>query len=174
MSSRVDNFGGFRVSLDLNRPLLKNVLAMRFSAVYNETGYVRKPSVDRTNRQQMAVTFRPHRTTTLTVSLEHFHQFGQRANSLTPRDSLTLWRSRGSPTWDPITFTGTITGVKQPVGVMPFGLAGGFGATRILQFIDNGKIELITKAANVNNPLLGLTMTQQMVSISGELSGGSL
>lgn len=174
LSSRVDNFGGFRVSLDLNRPLLKNVLAMRFSAVYNETGYVRKPSVDRTNRQQMAVTFRPHRTTTLTVSLEHFHQFGQRANSLTPRDSLTLWRSRGSPTWDPITFTGTINGVKQPVGVIPFGLAGGFGATRILQFIDNGKIELITKAANVNNPLLGLTTTQQMVSISGELSGGPL
>ena len=172
--TRVDSVGGFRASVDINRPIIRNKLAVRFSSVYNETGYVRKPSVDRTNRQQLALTFRPFRSTTFNASLEHFHEFAVRANSLTPRDSTTLWKSRGSPTWDPITFTGTVNGVKLAQGTIPTGLAGGFGATRILQFIDAGAIQLITKAANVNNPGLGLTTTQQMVSISGEASGGPL
>ncbi len=174
IQTRFDSYGGYRASIDLNRPLISNKLGFRFSAVYNETGYVRKPSVDRTNRQQYALTYKPFRTTSITASLEHFHEFAQRANSLTPRDSVTLWKSRGSPTWDPITQTGTINGVRQAGTAIPTGLAGGFGNTRILQFIDNGKIELITKAANVNNPTLGLTTAQQMVSISGELAAGPL
>ncbi|MBI5770591.1 MAG: hypothetical protein HZA93_22630 [Verrucomicrobia bacterium] len=172
--ARVDSYGGFRTSMDLNRPLVRNKLGFRFSAVYNETGYVRKPSVDRTNRQQYAFTYRPFRSTSFNASLEHFHEFAQRANSLTPRDSVTLWKSRGSPTWDPITQTGTINGVRQAGTAIPTGLAGGFGATRILQFIDGGKIQLITKAANVANPTLGLTTAQQMVSVSGELAAGPL
>jgi hypothetical protein len=171
---RVDSYGGFRTSIDLNRPLIRDKFAVRFSAVYNETGFVRKPSLDRTDRQQLAVTIRPFRNTTINASLEHFHEWAQRANSLTPRDSVSLWKSRGSPTWDPITFTGTVNGVRLAQNVIPTGLAGGFGATRILQFIDNGKIELITKAANPNNTILGLSTNQQMVSVSGELAAGPL
>ena len=174
LQTRVDSYGGYRASIDLNRPLIRNKVGVRFSAVYNETGYVRKPSVDRTNRQQIAVTVRPFRNTTLNASIEHFHEWAQRANSVTPRDTISLWRSRGSPTWDPITQTGTVNGVRQTGTAIPTGLVGGFGATRILQFIDNGKIELITKAANVNNPTLGLTTAQQMVSPSGEVAAGPL
>jgi hypothetical protein len=172
--SRVDSYGGFRTSLDLNRPLIRNILSMRVSAVYNETGYIRKPSVDRTNRQQIAFTFRPFKKTTLTASAERFSEFAVRANSITPRDSISLWKSRGSPTWDPITRIGTINGVAQPVGTTPAGLAGGFGATRILEYIDDGKIQLITKASNPNNTALGLTTTQAMVSISNEAAAGPL
>jgi outer membrane receptor protein involved in Fe transport len=171
---RVDSYGGFRSSIDVNRPLISGKAALRFSAVYNETGYVRKPSVDRTNRQQLALTLRPFKTTTITGSFERFHEWANRANSITPRDSISLWKSRGSPTWDPIARVGTINGVAQPVGTIPAGLSGGFGATRILEFIDNGQIQLITKAANPNNPTLGLTTTQQMVSISNEAAAGPL
>jgi len=171
---RVDSFGGFRASMDINRPLWDRKVALRVSAVYNETGYRRKPSIDRTDRQQIAVTYRPFKPTTFSASFERFHEFAVRANSITPRDSVSLWRSRGSPTWNPITRIGTINGVPQPVGTIPAGLAGGFGATRILEFVDDHAIQLITKAANPNNTLLGLTTAQQMVSISNEAAAGPL
>ena len=170
--TRLDSYGGYRASLDLNRVLIRNKLGVRFSAVYNETGYIRKPSVDRTNRQQYAFTFRPFPTTSINASFEAFNEFAQRANSVSPRDNVSVWKSRGSPTWDPITFTGTVNGVRLAPNVIPPGLADGFGNTRILQFIDNGKIELITKAANPNNPALGLTATQRMLSPSGEVAAG--
>jgi outer membrane receptor protein involved in Fe transport len=88
LQTRVDSYGGYRASIDLNRPILRDKLALRFSAVYNEVGYVRKPSVDRTNRQQIALTFRPFKNSTFNASVEQFHEFAQRANSLTPRDSI--------------------------------------------------------------------------------------
>ena len=175
---RVDSFGGFRTSLDLNRPLFDKKLAVRFSAVYNETGYLRKPSVDRTDRQQIAVTYRPFRTTTINASYERFHEFANRANSITPRDSISLWRSRGSPTWDLRTLTYTVNGVRSaPItnnNQLPLGLASGFGATRVLEFIDAGAIQLITRGNNPANSALGLTALNSMVSISNEAAGGPL
>lgn len=172
--ARVDSYGGFRSSIDLNRAVIANKLAVRFSAVYNEVGYVRKPSVDRTTRQQFAVTIRPFRNTTINASIENFHEYAQRANSLTPRDNVSVWKSRGSPTWDPITFTGTSNGVRLAPNVIPAGLADGFGNTRILQFIDGDRIQLITKAANPANPTLGLTATQRMLSPTGDSLSGPL
>ena len=169
---RFDSYGGIRGSIDLNRSLIANKLAVRFSAVYNEVGYVRKPSVDRTTRQQIAVTFRPFRNTTITGSFENFHQYAQRANSLTPRDNVSVWKARGGATWDPITFTATANGQRfvNPTAatLTSLGLADGFGNTRILQFLDGDRIQLITRAANPNNPALGLTATQRMVSPSGD------
>src|SRR5207247_1363606 len=38
VATRVDSYGGFRASIDLNRPLVPNRLALRFSAAYNEVG----------------------------------------------------------------------------------------------------------------------------------------
>jgi hypothetical protein len=176
--ARVDSYGGWRASLDLNRPLFKNKLAVRVSAVYNEQGFIRKPSVDRTNRQQFSLTYKPFTKTTINGSFERFSEYAQRANSITPRDAISVWKSRGSPTWDPITFTATVNGVRQAPAVnaaaLPPGLSDGFGATRILQFIDNGRFEIITKASNPNNPALGLTTTQRMVSLSNESLAGPL
>ena len=56
---RGDNYGGYRTSLDLNRPLFKNKLAVRLSGVYQSTGYERKPSADVTKRQQGTITYKP-------------------------------------------------------------------------------------------------------------------
>ena len=178
LQTRFDNFGGHRASIDLNRVIIRDKLAVRFSAVYNETGYVRKPSVDRTNRQQYALKIKPFATTSINASFESFHEFAQRANSVTPRDTVSLWKSRGSPTWDPLTFTATVNGQKfvnpNAATLTQLGLADGFGNTRILEFIDAGQIQLITKAVNPNNPLLGLTATQRMLSPSGEVAAGPL
>ena len=172
--ARFDNYGGFRTSLDLNRPLIRNKLSLRFSAVYNETGYLRKPSVDRTNRQQIAFTARPFRGTTLTGSFEQFHEWANRANSLTPRDSISLWLSRGSPTWDPFTRIGKVNGVPGAVGVVPTGINTGFGGGRVLEYIADGRIQLITRGANPNNAALGLTTTQSLAASSTEGAAGPL
>jgi hypothetical protein len=172
--ARVDSYGGFRTSLDLNRPLIRNKLSLRFSAVYNETGYLRKPSVDRTNRQQIAFTARPFKGTTLTGSFEQFHEWANRANSMTPRDSITLWQSRGSPTWDPFARIGKVNGVAGAVGTVPTGINTGFGGGRVLEYIADGRIQLITRGANPNNTTLGLTTTQSMAASSTEAAAGPL
>ena len=111
VQARIDNFGGWRTSLDVNRPLLRNKLAVRVSGVYEEKGYVRKPSIDQTNRWQGAVTYKPLKSTTIRLTYETYHNYNQRPNSTPPRDAVTYWRQSGSPTWDPVTFRPTVNGV---------------------------------------------------------------
>lgn len=177
--TRVDSFGGYRASFDLNRPLLKNKLAARISAVYDEKGFVRKPSVDRTTRQQIALTYRPFRTTTVNASFESFHEYAQRANAITPRDTISLWRSRGSPTWDPISLTYTVNGVRSApltnINQLPLGLSGlGSSNARILQYIDNGTINTMMRGANTANAALGTSTLQQFVQSSNVQVDGPL
>jgi outer membrane receptor protein involved in Fe transport len=170
---RGDSYGGFRTTIDINRPIIRNKLALRFSAVYNETGYVRKPSVDRTNRQQMALTYAPFRTTRISASVEGFHEWAQRANSLTPRNSLDGWIANGRPTYDPVTNTSTVNGTTI-TGLAP-GLSGlGSSNVRILQYIDGGTINYMEHGNIGAVATLGVTAEQFSESSSDPLSGGSL
>ncbi|HVS52024.1 MAG TPA: TonB-dependent receptor plug domain-containing protein [Opitutaceae bacterium] len=176
---RGDSYGGFRTSVDLNRPIVRNKLSVRFSAVYNETGYVRKPSVDRTNRQQIAVTYRPFHNTTINGSFEWFHEFAQRANSITPRDTITPWKAAGSPTWDPVSRTYFVNGVRSaPItntNLLPAGLSGlGSSNARILQYIDDGQIAFMMRGANTANATLGQTTMQQFLQSSNASLAGPL
>jgi hypothetical protein len=182
-STRVDSYDGYRVSMDLNRALLRNKLAFRFSAVYNETGYVRKPSVDRTNRQQFAVNVRPFKKTSINGSFEMFHEFAQRANSLTPRDTITNWRNNGSPTYDwgggafaaNGTATGgrfTINGVLQPAittmtNNVPAGIALlGSSNARNIQLIDDGKVYAFMRGGQPNNNAAAVDQFTQSAGVN--------
>ena len=154
VSVRFDSVGGYRGTLDLNRPLIQNKLSLRLSTVYEEKGYVRKPSVDRINRQTIGLTFRPFPTTTISGSYERFGEWAQRANSVTPRDTITPWRANGSPTWDWTSRTFTVRGVRQapttafatntPAGIVGLGGSG----VRVLQYIDDGKINFMMRGNN--------------------------
>jgi hypothetical protein len=156
VTARVDSYDGFRVSIDLNRPIIQNKLSMRFSSVYEEKGYVRKPSMERNDRQTIGLTFRPFRRTTITASYERVSQYANRANSVTPRDTITPWRANGAPTWDWTTQTFTVDGVKQapttrfsvntPRGIVGLGSSG----VRVLQFIDDGKVHFMMNGNNGN------------------------
>ena len=173
VSARVDSYDGFRTTMDLNRPIFRDKLALRFSAVYNEVGYVRKPSVDRTDRQQLALTFRPFTTTTISASIERFNEFAQRANALTPRNTLNNWINYGRPTYDPVTNTSTVNGVTTP-GLAP-GLTGlGSSNVRILQYIDGGNINFMMHGNIAAVPALGITAEQFSESSSEAVTGGSL
>jgi outer membrane receptor protein involved in Fe transport len=146
---RGDSYGGYRSSVDLNRPILRGKLGVRVSAVYQSTGYERKPSADITRRQQGTITYRPTPKTTFRGTYEAYNNYARRPNSVTPRDTVTYWRSVGSPTWDPTTWTAKVNGASVGVftagqdGTLPMGLyAQGTGFyNRPSIYVDNGAIQ---------------------------------
>jgi outer membrane receptor protein involved in Fe transport len=160
---RADSFGGYRTSLDLNRPLLRDKLAVRVNAVYESKGFTREPSAEITRRAQGMFTYRPFKFTTLRGSYETYHNFARRPNALTPRDTTTYWNAAGRPTWDPTTQRVTINGVLQPTvypqsqdGNLPPGLiSNGTGFyNRPGFFIDRDGPALYTvnRTSTTNNP----------------------
>lgn len=100
---RADSFGGYRESLDINRVILKNKLAFRFSEVLMHTGYTQKPSGANTQRYNFMVKYKPFTNTTITASYLDYRYSGNRPNTIPPRDGIYDWLAAGSPTWDPVT-----------------------------------------------------------------------
>ncbi|MEO5958354.1 MAG: TonB-dependent receptor plug domain-containing protein, partial [Opitutaceae bacterium] len=100
---RGDTFGGFRTNIDINRPIIRGKLGLRILSVHEDKGYTRKPSVDRTNRLQVAINARPFRNTSINASYESYHNFARRPNSVSPRDGISEWLASGSPTYNPLT-----------------------------------------------------------------------
>jgi hypothetical protein len=131
-ATRVDSYDGYRGSFNLNRMIIRDVLAFRLFGLYEDKGYVRKPSEDLTRRLNLVSTFRPFKKTTIYASFESYRNQNNRPNSLTPRDTVSDWISSGKPTWDPITqmvkfANGTTTGPIAPgtanEALLPYGLA---------------------------------------------------
>ncbi|MBL9188469.1 MAG: TonB-dependent receptor plug domain-containing protein [Opitutaceae bacterium] len=160
---RADSYGGYRSSLDVNRPLFGGKLAVRVNALYESKGFERKPSEEITRRAQAMFTWRPFRNTTIRGSYETYHNFARRPNALTPRDTTTFWTAAGRPTWDPVTQRVTINGVLQPT-VYPQSQDGNLPAGLISQgtgfynrpgfFIDHNGPQLYTvnRTSTTNNP----------------------
>ncbi|MBI5692492.1 MAG: TonB-dependent receptor [Verrucomicrobia bacterium] len=111
---RLDSFGGYRSSLDLNRVLRRGVFAARGSAVFQHDGYVRKPSGTDSRRLNAMVRYQPFRHTSLTASHFYYHITGNRPNTTPPRDAVTGWIKAGRPSWDPPTYSAWINGVRMP------------------------------------------------------------
>jgi len=114
VSMRLDSYHGYRSSLDLNRVLRRNTLAVRGSAAFQHDGFVRKPSGTDTKRLNAMVRYQPFKRTTLTASHFYYHITGNRPNTTPPRDAVTSWIRAGMPTWDPVTFSAKLNGVRVP------------------------------------------------------------
>ena len=99
---RADSYGGYRTSLDVNRVLLRNKLAVRGSAAFQHDGFTRKPSGVDTERYNAMVRYSPFRSTTISAGVQYFHQYGTRPNFTPPRDNISYWAQGGRPTWDPV------------------------------------------------------------------------
>ena len=99
---RADSYDGYRTSLDLNRVLLKNRLALRTSGSFQHDGYTRKPSGTNTIRYNGMVKFQPFPTTTISAAASHYRMNGNRPNYMPPRDDVSYWIASGRPGWDPI------------------------------------------------------------------------
>jgi hypothetical protein len=156
ISFRADSFDGWRSSIDLNRVLLKDRLAIRVSGAQGAyTGSISNhpesiPSVS------TPCSFRRSsgRCSALPTSITK--PKATRPNSIPPQDGVTAWREAGSQTWDPLTSSLKLNGVvtrttppptpmcrppttassmsiarASPIGAWSFGATGGtspFGA----------------------------------------------
>lgn len=161
-SARVDSYDGFRFTADINRPILRGnseggmKLAARISTVYEEKGYVRKPSMDRTNRLTAAFTFQPFKNTKITGSYESYHNYNQRPNATPPRDTVAYWRAAGKPTWLPLTqqarLNGQLIGPLSDAQLIPGLFSHGTSMVRIQEYVDgDGRIALLTRGNRPEN-----------------------
>src|SRR5688500_9991343 len=88
---RFDDVGGWRRSLDLNYPLLRNKLALRGSAVFQRDGSTQKPAAFNTERYNAMLRAQPFRTTSIRASFQQYNGQGNRPNAATLRDGVTYW-----------------------------------------------------------------------------------
>jgi hypothetical protein len=115
---RGDSDDGWRASLDVNRLLLKNRLAVRASYANQHTGFVRKPSGEDARRLSLQVKARPFRNTTVALSWYGYRNASLRPNFTTPRDFITSWLEAGKPAWNPTTRLITLNGVTYGQGMV--------------------------------------------------------
>lgn len=170
---RADSYGGFRSSVNFNRPLWKDKLALRVAAVYSDGAFPQKPSYDLTKRLYGAFTFQPFKNTTVRGNFESFRDQRQTPNSLTPRDGVTEWLQAGKPTWNPLTFTATANGratvlavAQDNTAAFPAGLYTNTTTyTRPSMFIDNGAVQLweVNRLGTAANPNTGSTSNVRLL-----------
>ncbi len=118
---RADNWDGYRESIDVNKVLIQDKLALRVSQLFNHEEWVRKPSGVDTERYNIMLKYRPFKNTTITAGHYYYHMYGNRPNAIPPRDAISYWRDSGAPTWDPVARTVTVNG--QTTG--PWGATNG-------------------------------------------------
>lgn len=102
LDMRVDSYGGWRGSLDVNRSLNEK-LALRASYAQQHTGFERKPSGEDAERLSLQVKARPFENTTVAFSWYGYENTSVRPNFTTPRDYYTDWVKAGKPGWNPVT-----------------------------------------------------------------------
>lgn len=100
---RGDSYGGWRSALDVNRSVIQNKLAVRASAAYEHTGFIRKPSGENMRRLSFQLKYQPFKNTTISASWYKYNNASVRPNYTTPRDYYTDWVKAGKPGWNPVT-----------------------------------------------------------------------
>lgn len=103
VSFRTDRYGSFRSSLNFNKALIQDRVAIYGAALYDDRRFQREPSYDKTERYYGAVTIKPFKKTTIRANVERYDNDNHRPNSLTPRDYVTQWNLAGQPYYDPVT-----------------------------------------------------------------------
>ncbi len=94
---RVDEYGSVRASLDLNRHLIDNELALRFATVYNTTEFKQEPAFEDFDRQYLAVRYEPKflkkadARTIIKVDAEIGSSRSNRPRNMPPGDRITPW-----------------------------------------------------------------------------------
>jgi hypothetical protein len=168
VEARVDDLGGYRSSLDLNRTIIKGKLAARGSMVYQHDAYLQKPSGTTTKRLNFMLRYQPFKNTSLRASFQSYELNGTRASTITPRDAISYWKNLGSPSWDPVTSTVTVNGVSTATGTVN---PAGFGPatfTDPVLFVDQNGIQLweiqrapVATATNGPNNTAGTARLQE-------------
>jgi hypothetical protein len=111
ISARYGSFGDFRSTLNINRALIPDKLAIAVAGLYaNAHPTAEEPSYDIQRREFAAITLKPFPNTTIRANVEYYDNPNRRGGSITPTDEISPWLNAGSPKWDPITYTATVNG----------------------------------------------------------------
>ena len=147
---RTDDRGSFRTSMQFNRALIDQKLAILGAFLYDNRQFERKPSYDITRRQYGAITFKPFSKTTIRANFENYDNRNRRPNTISPVDYITQWDLAGRPIYNNLTKTITITSTGKVVG--PYISS---ASSPNAQLVRN----YVTSLPNYNAALLGTSAT---------------
>lgn len=160
---RADSYDGWRTSLDVNRKLFGNKLAVRASYAKQHTGFIRKPSGEDSERVSFQVKAQPFKKTTISASWYYYRNESVRPNFTTPRDYYTDWHEAGRPAWNPVTRlvtfadgrvmgNGNVVGSTTPYTAAPSLFSGGADTRSPFQIGGAGETPYWTIARYTGNP----------------------
>jgi len=156
----------FRTSIDVNRVLIEDKLAIRFNALYNENGDPSRPSdhvYREDKRYHLAVQWRPTESTTFNVEWEHSDVVDSPLQPFGPSDRASLWIQSGRPA------IGEGVGADQGIG-------GNYGTTRVTYIDNSGSIVDVKGQTQTTNPAYSRDdhFTFESAQINDPDNGGTL
>jgi outer membrane receptor protein involved in Fe transport len=176
---RFGKWGAQRASVNLNRTIIEDKLAIRVAALTSDKGIRQQPAYDESTRYYGAITYRPTENTHVRASMEHYENERQAAGAVTQADLISPWMDAGMPMWNPSELTLTLGdgSLRELPGGIAFeqnGLRRDEHRTRPLWISDQGvstgtRIQRAignTGNANVLNPSTG-----EVSSVSGYYTG---
>lgn len=101
VETRFGKYDSFRQSIDFNRVFIKNQLALRVAAVYDDTKYQQKPAYNTDKRVFAALRYDPKwfggdSHTSIKVKFENGNVSANRPRTLPPIDAITPWFKTGT------------------------------------------------------------------------------
>ena len=179
--NRIDNFGTFRNSLNFNRTLVPQKLALRVALLdSDEQRWLEPVDYQRQKRIYLAGQYRLTDQLTLKANYEYFQSERSATAGNIPFDGITPWEAAGRPT------RASITGVTpvNPAGISTFSgtqtlmlVYGADGATPQLQDWVNRAIGANPAVLGTSNVSLPLNYASRRFDLGGnsaiqDLSGG--
>lgn len=117
---QVDDRGGYRVTLDHNHVLVKDVAAIRYAGVYEALNSFRIPTESMQRRHFVTANVQPFRRTTIRLNYEQGLIDAPAVRPWPDYDAISPWLAAGAPLIP--NFTNTATG--KPPGTQNYGQGG--------------------------------------------------
>ena len=162
-NARVDNWDGWRTSLDVNKELIENRLAIKVAGLKNNNHTFRPESPDENERLYGAITIKPFNKTTIRWNGEDISRRASRAAMILPFDWISPWWDAGQQGFDNSGFT-----QKTPAGTVNRAI-GSQGLSE--QVFRNGKLLLYSYGNTANgNSFMDWTNTVETNSAARQSS----
>jgi len=106
--NRLDDEGSVRFSLDANRVLVEDKLALRIALLSDQREFKQRPAFSDSERIYASLKWRPLKNSTFKVNFEDGNIESRRADVLGPRENITSWFLAGRPILDQRLTTGIL------------------------------------------------------------------
>jgi iron complex outermembrane receptor protein len=100
LETRFDTNDSARASIDLNQPLIKNKLAVRFAGVKSDARTARKPNFDRQERAFVTLEVKPYKWISARAYMENVYRDRTPVRNTVITDAITPWINAGRPLFD--------------------------------------------------------------------------